>query len=280
MAMKLFIFLLLISFVGNSQVLIFDNISQKPISNVEVFNYKGILLATSNENGVVDLIKDEDFPVTFSHFLYHNIECKSFSKVVKLSPKSIILNDVVVKGNPNKYTIIEGFYRGFQTKNDTLDVFTDAKIKWIISTRRKESIGYEILESRFFLSKKYKYYMQGKVFFGIRLNTLPHLQTDFKNFAKNKIIDELIGYTYKDNNGQVKEIKLLGNSSKIIINQDEILTTSESDPLENLIFYNHKHKLILSPKKSIISNKYEAIDEFLPHIIYLSNELPKSIQSK
>lgn len=276
--MKHFLFLILISFIGKSQVLILDNTSQKPISNVEVFNNKGILLTTTNENGEIDLIKEEDFPVTFSHFLYHNFESKSFSKVVNLSPKSIILNDVVVKGNPNKYIIIEGYYRGFQTKNDTLDVFADAKIKWIISTREKESVGYEILASRFLLSKKYKYYKQGKVFFGMRLNTLPHLQTDFKNFTKNT--NALVSFHYEENNGFEKEIKFLGNSSKIILNQDEILSTSENFPFENLIFYNHKHKLILTPKKSIVSMKYEAIDEFLPDKIVFSNELPKNIQKK
>ncbi|TBH76572.1 hypothetical protein [Aquirufa nivalisilvae] len=276
--MKHFLFLILISFIGKSQVLILDNTSQKPISNVEVFNNKGILLTTTNENGEIDLIKEEDFPVTFSHFLYHNFESKSFSKVVNLSPKSIILNDVVVKGNPNKYIIIEGYYRGFQTKNDTLDVFADAKIKWIISTWEKESVGYEILASRFLLSKKYKYYKQGKVFFGMRLNTLPHLQTDFKNFTKNT--NALVSFHYEENNGFEKEIKFLGNSSKIILNQDEIFSTSVQYPFENLKFFNHKHKLIFSSKKSHVSDRYEAIDEFIPSQIYFSNELPRNFQKK
>jgi hypothetical protein len=278
--MRLIIFLFFISFAANSQIKIIDNASQKPISNVEIYSNKGALLNTTNELGECDNIKSSDYPLTFSHFLYHNLECKTLSTTVKLHPKSIILDDVVVNAISNEYIIIEGYYRGFQTKNDSLDIFTDAKIKWILKAKDYKSMGYEILSSRFFLSKKYNFYKHGGMFLGMKINTLPHLQDDFKHFQKTKNTNNLIGFNFDDLHGQEKTIKLLGNISRILINEDEIFTSSEKYPFENLKFYNHKHKLVFSPKKSNLSYKYEAIDEFMPTHIYYSNELPKIVQKR
>lgn len=278
--MKHFLVFLLISFVGKSQIVILDNSTHKPISNAEVFNNNGILINTTDENGHIEVIKADDYPITISHFLYHNLECKSFSNVLELIPKAIILNDVIVKAKANKYIILEGYYRGFQTKNDTLDIFTDAKIRWILSAKKYESVGYEILSSRFFISKKYKYYKRGKVLIGIKINTLPHLQTEFMNFSKNLNLNPIVSFDYKDNKGAEAEMKFLGNSSKIVLNQDEFFSISEQYPFENLKFFNHKHKLFFTPRKSLITDKYEAIDEFTPSQIYFSNKLPENTQKR
>ena len=278
--MKLFLIILLLSFSVKSQIKIVDSSDQKPISNVEIFNKNGVLIFTSDDNGMTASINIEEYPLYISHFLYKNIELKSPEKSILLTPKSVILNTVEVKASKLKYLILEGFYRGFQTKNDSLDIYTDAKIKWIVSLKGYKNIGFEVLESRYFLSKKYSYYKQGRNFIVMKLNTFPQLQNDITKFKSRSLAKNIFVFENPDDNGKEKEIKLLGNISKILINKDELISSSESNSLEALIFFSHKNKLSFKSKKSDTFDRYEALDEFTPTDIYFSNDIPSNLQKR
>jgi hypothetical protein len=278
--MKLLLFILLLSFSVKSQIKIVDSSDQKPISNVEIFNKNGVLIFTSDDNGMTASVNIEEYPLYISHFLYNNIELKSPDKSILLTPKSVILNSVEVKASKLKYLILEGFYRGFQTKNDSLDIYTEAKIKWIVSSKGYKNIGFEVLESRYFLSKKYNYYKQGIMLIGMKLNTFPQLQNDITKFKSRSPAKNIFVFEYPDDHGKEKEMKLLGNISKILINKDELISSSESNFLEGLIFFSHKHKLSFKSKKSDTFDRYEALDEFNPNNIYFSNDLPINLQKR
>jgi hypothetical protein len=272
--------MLLLSFSVKSQIKIVDSSDQKPISNVEIFNKNGVLIFTTDDNGMISSVNIEEYPIYISHFLYNNIELKSPEKSILLTPKSVILNTVEVKASKLKYLILEGFYRGFQTKNDSLDIYIDAKIKWIVSVKDYKNIGFEVLESRYFISKKYYYYKQGRMLIGMKLNTLPQLQNDIVKFKSRSPAKNIFVFDYPDNNVKVKEMKLLGNISKVLINKDELISSTDSNALERLIFFSHKHKLSFKSKKSDLFDRYEALDEFTPNNIYFSNDLPINLQKR
>lgn len=278
--MKQILFILLLSFSVKSQIKIVDSSNQMPISNVEVFNNKGVLIFTSDDKGMTATVNIEEYPLYISHFLYNNIELKSPENSIFLRPKSVVLSEVEVNASKLKYVILEGFYRGFQTKNDSLDIYIEAKINWIVSLKDYKNIGYEVLESRYFLSKKYNFYKQGRILIGMKLNTFPQLQNDIAKFKSRSLAKNIFVFEYPDDNSKEKELKLLGNISKILINKDELISSSESNPLEGLIFFSHKHKLSFKSKKSDIFDRYEALDEFTPYNIYFSNGLPINLQKR
>jgi hypothetical protein len=278
--MKSLIFILLISFVGQAQIKVIDNASQKPINSVEIYNKKGVLLGTTNEFGLCPNLSSGDYPITLSHFLYANQVFQTPSEILKLSPKSMMLQEVVVHADKHKYIILEGYFRGFQTKNDSLDLYADSQIKWILTAKNYKPVGYEVIASRYYRSKNYMLYKQKNISFAMKNITLPQLTVDLKKFQTSKVTEKIYQILFKENQGKEEEIKFLGNSSKILIHEDELFTTSEHAALENLLFFNHKSKLIFSPKKSANSDRYEALIEFLPSQIYFSDELPPNIQKR
>lgn len=278
--MKHILFILFISFSAKSQLKMIDSLTQNPISNVEIYNRNGVLIFTSDNQGMVPSINSEEYPLYFSHFLYNNLELKRTNKLVTLTPKSILLENVEVKTSNLKYVFLEGFFRGFQTKNDSLDVYIEAKIRWIVSSKDYKNVGYELLESRYFLSKKYNFYKQGRIFIGMKLITFPLLQEDIVKFKSKSLSKNIFTFDYQPDNGTVKEIKFMGNISNVYINQDEIISGSLNNPLKNLIFFSHKHKLSFKSKKSSSTDRYEALSEFTPSTIFYSNDLPSNLQKR
>lgn len=278
--MKHIIFILLISFSLKSQFKIVDKSNQNPISNVEIYNRNGVFIFSADDQGMIPSINNEEYPIYISHFLYNHVEVKSPEKLISLTPKSIMLDNVEVKTSNLKYLILEGFYRGFQTKNDSLDIYIEAKINWIVSSNDFKNIGYEVLESRFFLSKKYQHYKQGRMFIGMKIIAFPMLQADITAFKSKSLAKNIFVSDFAANDGKASEVKLLGNISNILINQDEIISGSENKALGSLIFFSHKHKLSFKSKKSTFSDRYEALDEFTPTNIYYSNELPSNLQKR
>jgi hypothetical protein len=61
---------------------------------------------------------------------------------------------------------------------------------------------------------------------------------------------------------------------------DELFTLNREKPFENLVYFNHKHRLKFRQKKSTISDQYEALTEFSPNQIYFSNNLPDKLHKR
>jgi hypothetical protein len=271
------VFILFSTFSLKSQIKIVDQKKNLPIQNVEIFNKNGVLVGLSDNQGIIPSIKPADYPLFISHFLYKETEVNRPISQIELIPKFEILANVSVKATKLKYIILSGYFRGFQTKNDTLDIYADAKINWIVNAKNFKTIGFEILSSRYLKSKKYSAYKLRAGKFGIKLITLPSLQNDLPKYELQSISPTLfvLNYTAKE-----KEFVFWGNSSRIQLNMDELFTLNREKPFENLVYFNHKHRLKFRQKKSTISDQYEALTEFSPNQIYFSNNLPDKLHKR
>lgn len=164
MNLKLLYFNLLL-FLSNlviAQTNIVDSDNNTPIPFVHVISDKGIILGTSNIEGIIDfarinaLTNHENKSVSFHHISYENeaweMENLLNTDTVKLKQRFIVLPDIVItnKSQQPVYLVLKGFYRSYQIENGMPKYYTDGIVEYYIS---KNQLKNRVIQHRSFRNK-------------------------------------------------------------------------------------------------------------------------------
>jgi len=162
---KYFYFSLLI-FICNfsvAQTHIVDSVDNTPIPFVHIISNKGIIIGTSNIDGIIDLknipaLKNEvNNSVSFHHISYQNTEVKTDNLMnadtIRLIPKEILLPEIVITNKSQKpvWLVLKGFYRSYQIENGIPKYYTDGIVEYYISNNQLKN---RVIQHRSFRNKK------------------------------------------------------------------------------------------------------------------------------
>lgn len=161
---KLLYFCILLSFCNHSiaQTHIVDIDNNTPIPFVHVISDKGIILGTSNMDGIIDFRKinassnHENKSVSFHHISYQNEEWEMANLLntdtVKLKQRVIAIPDIVItnKSQEPVYLVLKGFYRSYQIENGIPKYYTDGIVEYYIS---KNQFKNRVIQHRSFRNK-------------------------------------------------------------------------------------------------------------------------------
>ncbi|MGD9556819.1 MAG: hypothetical protein AB7V25_07365 [Mangrovibacterium sp.] len=144
---------------ADAQVQIIDQSDRAPIPFVHVISEEGIIIGTSDIEGIIDLreiIEVKTDSVSFQHISYQN---KTVSKEklirgkkVELTKRNILIPEIVVSSQSQPvYLVLKGFYRSYQIENGVPKYYTDGIVEYYIS---KNKLKNRVLQHRSFRNKK------------------------------------------------------------------------------------------------------------------------------
>ena len=162
---KLLYFCILLYFCNHSiaQTHIVDIDNNTSIPFVHVISDKGIILGTSNMDGIIDfrkinaLTNNENKSVSFHHISYQNEGWEMANLLnadtIKLKQRVIVIPDFVItnKSKEPVYLVLKGFYRSYQIENGTPKYYTDGIVEYYIS---KNQLKNRVIQHRSFRNIK------------------------------------------------------------------------------------------------------------------------------
>lgn len=291
MLQKIFL-LLALSFSSFAQIRVLNEQNQLPIEGVEVYTINGTLVGLSNFNGEIALGSTEAYH--FSHFLYESKTGRSTPQVY-LKPRSIQLEEIQVKSNKRKKgVLLKGYFRSFQFRNDSLELFSDGEIEVLVPSNPNKSVEYKHIQQRNLTGILFKMAFTGKAMaLGIRITFPPILELirtrDLQASAQAlNTRQDSVALIQAETNirwGQVNRInpnlhqvaihqyplkipyvlKSLGMESHILVNDEEsIAQVNNRENLDPIQFIYHKnvHKIDFKAKGKSSFDLYHSITEF------------------
>lgn len=161
-----FVYFNILLFVCNisfAQTHIVDIDDNAPIPFIHVISDKGIIVGTSNIDGMIDLksisavTEKVNGSVSFHHISYQSKEMKMEnlikSDTVKLTKNNFMIPEIVITDKSLKpvYLLLKGFYRSYQIENGIPKYYTDGIVEYYIS---KNQLKNRIIQHRTFRNKK------------------------------------------------------------------------------------------------------------------------------
>lgn len=286
------LFLLALSFSSFAQIRVLNEKNLQPIEGVEVYSNKGILVGLSDVKGEVQLNSFDSF--YFSHFLYES-KTSPATPQVYLQPRSIQLADVQVKSNKRKMGILlKGYFRSFQFRNDSLELFSDGEIEVLVPANPNKSVEYKHLQQRNLTGVLFKMAYAGNTMaVGMRITFPPILdlirtrdlqasaqalntrqdsvaliqaETGIRWGQMNRINPRLFQVAiHRYPAGKPYVLKSLGMESHILVNDEESIAQVENrenlDPIQ-LIYHKNVHKIDFKAKGKSTFDQYHSLTEF------------------
>jgi len=160
--MKFFIIsaCLLISIFCKAQIRFIDNDSKLPIPSVNIYHETGKLIGFTDKTGTVQLLNGVvanrlvPMAIVVQHISYapKNIRVKSLNKeqVYELTPRAIVIDDVVVSAKPKEVIVLRGYYRSLETFNHQHKYFSDGIIEFYIPLMKGKP-KYKLIDYRIFM---------------------------------------------------------------------------------------------------------------------------------
>lgn len=161
--MKFFIFLvcLITVNISKAQIRFIDIDSKLVIPSLNIYHESGKLIGLTDKNGAVQFLEGVEAnrlpPMTIiaQHISYtpKNIEIKSLNEeqVYELTPRSIVIDDVVVIAKPKEVIVLKGYYRSLETFNHQHKYFSDGVVEFYIPLiKGKPKPKYRLIDYRIF----------------------------------------------------------------------------------------------------------------------------------
>ena len=209
------IFILFISIYSlkcNSQTIFQDTVSSLPIGGLSIYNKNGNLVAFTDVQGSIRFLDSSDqnlenyFPISTQHISYESkvitIDLFKKNKTIKLTPKPILLEEILVQTKSPDVIIIKGFFRSLETFNLQHKYFIDGIIEYYIPTNGNK-VKFKLIDYRVFCDSTVIEEFRNKMgnYFGI--NFIPKI-------SKNSVLLSSPNYKIQDKENNKSDI-LKGN---------------------------------------------------------------------
>lgn len=201
----IFIFFISIySLKSYSQTIFKDTLSSLPIGGVNIYDNNGNLVAFTDIEGFFQLLKDSDkkiedyFPFSTQHISYESkVITKDLfkkNKIIKLIPKSILLEEVAVQTKSSDVILIKGFFRFVETFNLQHKYYIDGIAEYYIPTNSNK-VKFKLIDYRVFCDSTVLKEFKDKMGNYFKINYIPEI-------SKNSILVSSTNYKIQniDNN--------------------------------------------------------------------------------
>ena len=133
-----------------SQKIIVDSLSQKPISSVDMYSENGSIIGNTDYKGKISqrlISKIGKLDIKYIYFSHYDYEEKYLSKhefvtskkINLTQRKAIILDEVVVNQKiKKKYLKLTAYFRSIQFNNEKPHYFMDGLVEYVINTKNNK----------------------------------------------------------------------------------------------------------------------------------------------
>ena len=146
-----------------AQIKIVDSLSKNPISGVNIYTDAGMLIGSSDLNGLVYLDSLSDYhskTISLNHISYLNLEISNAafikSSMIQMHARSVALDEVpALDRKQYDYVVLKGYFRNYETFNNRSRYLYDGIISYYIPiNKNKGKTKMEMHQYRLFSNKE------------------------------------------------------------------------------------------------------------------------------
>lgn len=146
-----------------AQIKIVDSLSNNPISGVNIYTDAGMLIGSSDLNGLVYLDSLSDYQsktITLNHISYLNLEISNAafmkSSIIQMQARSVALEEIqALDREKYDYVVLKGYFREYETFNNRSRYLYDGIISYYIPiNKNKGKTKMELHQYRLFSNKE------------------------------------------------------------------------------------------------------------------------------
>lgn len=151
---------LLTSILSKAQIHFVDSLSQLPVPALNVYHETGALIGFTDKNGNLQFLEGVDknsisfVKITAQHISYRtrDITLSTLDKqqVYKMTPRTNLIEDVVVSVKSKEVIVLKGYYRSLETFNLQHKYFSDGIVEFYIPLIKGKP-KYDLIDYRIFI---------------------------------------------------------------------------------------------------------------------------------
>lgn len=139
-----------------SQIQLLDKLSNEPIPFAHIISPGGMLVSTSDINGVFaksDLLNIKGSGIfIIQHISYNNTTVNSDTllkaKKLYMQTRENALNEVTVINKKADYLVLKGYFQSYQLDNNTPKYYADGIVEYYIPVDKGNSLKFRLIECR------------------------------------------------------------------------------------------------------------------------------------